>query len=298
MAIPLWKATNRKGIFGLNFVLAPAPLLQAFSLPVRRLAAALVAIPFLLGAPACGAADQGRHLAEQVYNRPVGDDASTHAKMTLSDNGHAPRVRDMYTYRLKKGPGVVWSLIRFVSPPSIDGTGLLTKDSSGTETAQWVYLPALDKVRRISSSRKGGRFVGSDFYYEDLRDRPVDEDTHRIVGKESVGGVVCDKLESIPVDADNSVYTKRIQWIDPKTLIPLRVDYYQGGAQPVKRLLVRRVEKMEGYDTVVDSVMTDLGSGHKTRIHVETVTYKHPLPDMLFTRRALSDPEFESRYRP
>lgn len=245
-----------------------------------------------------GGSNPGRQLAEKVYNRPVGDYASAHAEMTLVDEGHAPRIRDMYTYRVKKGHGVVWSLIRFVAPPSIDGTAVLTKDASGSESEQWVYLPALDRVRRISSSRKGGRFVGSDFYYEDLRDRPVSKDRHRVIGKETLNGVVCTELESIPVTRDSSVYSKRISWIDPKTLIPLRVDFYEGGAKPSKRLVASKVVKIQGYYTVVDSVMTDLNSGHKTRITVKTLTYKRHLPDMLFTRRALSDPEFESRYRP
>lgn len=218
--------------------------------------------------------------------------------MTLTDPGRAPRRRDMYIYRLKKAPGARWSLIRFVSPPSIDGTGLLTKDRSGSESRQWVYLPALGRVRRISSSRKGGRFVGSDFYYEDLRDRPVDKDIHRLIGEEAVRGIMCEKLESVPVDRDNSVYSKRIRWIDPKTLIPLRVDFFEGGKEPTKRLIIRKIKKIQGYDTAVDSVMTDLKSGHKTRIRTEAVTYKRNLPDVLFSRRALSDPEFESRFRP
>lgn len=295
------KGSSKKGVTDLMFALFLPSLKRTLSFHGKRLAAACLLVTAVssptLGV-AAGGASQGRDLAEKVYNRPVGHNASTHAKMILHEAGHAPRIRDMYTYRLKRGHGVVWSLIRFVAPPSIDGTGLLTKDSSGTETQQWVYLPALDKVRRISSSRKGGRFVGSDFYYEDLRDRPVDKDTHRLIGKEAVDGVMCDKLESVPVDSGNSVYTKRIRWIDPKTLIPLRVDYYQGGAQPAKRLMVRRIEKIQGFDTVVDSVMTDLGSGHTTRIRVETMTYKRKLPDRLFTRRALSDPDFEARFRP
>lgn len=242
--------------------------------------------------------DAGRRLAEKVYHRPVGADISARETMVLIEKGYAPRERGMFVYRLKKAPGVVWSLIRFKSPPSIDGTGLLTKDKVGVESEQWVYLPALDRVRRISSSHKGGRFVGSDFYYEDLRDRPVSMDEHRIMGKGTIDGVACDVLESIPVNSDNSVYSKRISWIDPKTYIPLRVDFYEGGPQPSKRLLVRRIENIQGYDTVVASTMTDLRSGHKTRIITQVITYKQKLPDTLFSRRALSDPEFEARFRP
>lgn len=240
----------------------------------------------------------GRRLADMIYNRPDGHDMRVHAKMVLIDQGHDARERDMYIYRLKKKPGEVWSLIRFTSPATIDGTGLLTLDDKGKDTEQWVYLPALDRARRISSSRKGGRFVGSDIYYEDNRDREVDMDNYKIIGEAVQGGVRCKVLESIPVDRDSSVYSKRISWVDPKTLIPLRIDYYEGGSTPSKRLTVKHVEKIQGYDTVTDSTMTDLKGGHETRVTLQKVVYDSNLPDGLFTRHALTDPEFAAGYRP
>ena len=268
-----------------------------------RFAAALVAfllVSFLFLYPRLPAAaeGEGRHLAEMIYNRPDGHDMRIHAKMALIDQGHDARERDMYIYRLKKGPGEVWSLIRFISPATIDGTGLLTLDDKGKDTEQWVYLPALDRARRISSSRKGGRFVGSDIYYEDNRDREVDMDVYKVVGEAIQHGVKCKVLESIPVDKDSSVYSKRVSWVDPKTLIPLRIDYYEGGTSPSKRLIVNHVEKIQGYDTVTDSTMTDLNSGHETRVTLQKVMYDSGLPDGLFTRHALTDPEFEAGYRP
>ena len=139
-------------------------------------AASLVVFPLLIFFyhPSPANADtgdsEGRRLAQMIYDRPDGNDMSVHAKMVLIDQGHDARERDMYIYRLKIKPGEVRSLIRFTSPATIDGTGLLTLDDKGKDTEQWVYLPALDRARRISSSRKGGRFVGSDIYYEDNRD--------------------------------------------------------------------------------------------------------------------------------
>jgi hypothetical protein len=240
----------------------------------------------------------GRHLAEMVYDRLDGKDTSIHAIMSLTDPGGDARVRDMYIYRLKKKPGETRSLIRFASPATIEGTGLLTLDEPSGEPEQWVYLPALDRERRISSTRKGGRFVGSDFYYEDIRDRKVGADRHRIIGKEKIGGVACDVLESVPVDGDNSVYSKRVSWVDPQTYIALRIDFYEGDDTPAKRLIVNRVEKIQGYYTVVDSTMTDLHSGHETRVIIKNVMYDRKLPDGLFTRHALTDTEFEARFRP
>lgn len=256
-------------------------------------------------APATGfgavgsASQQGHALAERVYNRPHGKDSSARMVMVLLGKDNEKRVRQMYVYRRDQGHGRVQSLIRFVSPADISGTGLLTIDHAGDVTDQWIYLPALGRERRVASSRKGGRFVGSDLYYQDLRDRQVAMDHDRLLGKQKVLGVTCDVLESIPVNPDNSAYSKRILWIHPKILIPLRVDYFENGSKkPTKRLLVHRVKKIQGYWTVMDSTMTDLRSGHQTRLEVVAMVYDRNLPDKLFSRQLLVDPSREAAFRP
>ncbi len=205
----------------------------------------------------------------------------------------------MYVYSRDQGGGETASLIRFVTPTDIAGTGMLTVDHAGDRTDQWIYLPALDRTRRIASSRKGGRFVGSDLYYEDLRDREVAMDHYRLLGKEKFQGATCDVLESVPSDPDNSVYSKRISWIHPSTLIALRVDFYERGkSSPIKRLVVHRIEKIQGYWTVMDSTMTDLSTEHQTRLTVQNVIYDRALPDTLFSREMLADPAREAAFRP
>ena len=126
----------------------------------------------------------GTALAKKLYDRPDGSDASSHAIMILAKKGSKPRYRTLYTYRLDNDNGEIWSLMRFTEPADINGTGLLTHDQPGDESSQWIYLPALDRARRISSSRKGGRFVGSDIYYEDLRKRDVEKDRQSKIDSE------------------------------------------------------------------------------------------------------------------
>ena len=241
----------------------------------------------------------GTALAQRAYDRADGRDVSTRAVMILTEKGHSPRLRNLFTYAMDRGKGERWSLTRFTKPADIAGTGLLTKDYPGGDSDQKLYLPALDKVRRIVSSRKGGRFVGSDLYYEDLQDREVDMDHHRLAGKGKAGGQMCDILVSTPVDPGNSVYSKRISWIHPKTLIPLRVDYYKKGQKkPIKRLTVRKLKKIQGYWTVLDSTMHDLKTGHKTRIATKAIKYDQGIPATLFTDQALADDSREKRFRP
>jgi hypothetical protein len=241
----------------------------------------------------------GTTLAQRVYNRPDGKDVTSKSTMVLESKGHKPRYRTLYTYRMDTDDGETRSLIRFTEPADIKDTGMLTLDSLGQESSQWVYLPALDRARRISSSRKGGHFVGSDLYYEDLQTRDVDKDHHRILGKDKVGRIDTTKLESIPVDPDNSVYSKRISWIHTKTLIPLQVEYFKANSkQPVKRLKVKKIKKIQGYWTVMDSTMADLKGDKQTRMVTKTIQYDQKLPVSLFSRQALSDTQLEESYRP
>lgn len=241
----------------------------------------------------------GENLARRVHDRPDGKDATSLVTMTLTEKGRAPRVRQMISYRLDKKADEVATLIRFTEPADIEGTGLLTLDHADSDSEQWIYLPALERVRRIASNRKAGRFVNSDYYYEDLRTRKVENDEHRIIGRETIGGVNCEILESTPVDADNSVYQKRVTWLDTNTLLPMRIDFYEKREdQPSKRWLQLKRERIKGLWTVMDSTLTDLSSGHQTRLTVEQILYDRRLPARLFSTQTLEDESAEEDYRP
>lgn len=244
-------------------------------------------------------ADPASDLAQRVYDRPNGRDLTTLGRMVLTERGRAPRIRELVTYRLDKSGGETANLIRFLDPEDIAGTGLLSINKADGSTDQWLYLPALDRVRRISSDRKGGRFVGSDLYFEDLQERKPAKDRHRLLGRQTENGILCDVLESIPVEAGESVYLKRISWIDPATAIPQRVDYFERDANtPSKRWLLRAKKRTQGYWTLTDSRMIDLESGHETRLVIDIALYDQKLPAKLFTSQTLADERLESDYRP
>lgn len=271
------------------------------SMPRRRgrTIGTILALSIPLFAAGTGAEPAGRQLAQRVFDRPDGRDSAASLTMTLTEHGREPRVRRLVAYRKDLGGGDTGNLVRFLDPGDISGTGLLTLDPAAGDSEQWLYLPALQRVRRVAGDRKGGRFVGSDYYYEDLRDRKVSQDTHRIVGQDTVSGVRCDLLESIPAEAGNSVYRKRLSCIDPARLLPLRIDLFEkSGESPSKRWTLNRAEQVQGYWTVVESTMADLEAGHDTRLVVERILYDRGLPDDLFSARVLEDEVRESRFRP
>lgn len=244
-------------------------------------------------------ADDGAKLAQRIYDRPDGKDSTSVVTMSLTEEGKPARVRGMLVFRASAADSQVSTLIRFTDPADIQGTGLLTVDGADGVSNQWIYLPAMQRVRRVDSNRKGGRFVNSDYFFEDLRDRKPSMDTHKLLGRERVGDADCDLLESVPVDTDNSVYVRRVSCIDPKSLLPVRVDFFERNPEkPSKRLLVAKSEQVQGYWTVMDSTLSDLASGHQTRLTVGRVLYDRDLPESLFTSRALADERTEKAFRP
>ena len=93
--------------------------------------------------------EAGAQLAQKVFERSDGKDSTSQLTMTLTEAGRNPRVRKMISYQMRHKPGELAVLTRFTDPTDIAGTGLLTLDHINADTDQWIYLPALDRVRRI-----------------------------------------------------------------------------------------------------------------------------------------------------
>lgn len=256
------------------------------------------ALAALLLASSAWASD-ALQLVQQVHDRPAGRDVTTVSRMELIDKAGGRRTRELVIYRQEQAKGEYLSLARFLSPADIAGTGLLSVDRADGSSEQWLYLPAMDRVRRVASDRKGGRFVGSDLYFEDLQTRKPESDNHRLVGRETLDGVACEIVESVPVDAGNSVYRRRQLWIDPQTAMVMRIDYFEkDDSRPSKRWTLLSRQKVQGYWAATDSKTVDLTSGNETRMVAQTIKFDRKLPSRLFTSRALSDESIEAGYRP
>lgn len=263
------------------------------------LALAAACMPFLLAAPPASADQAGDALAKRLYNRPDGKDQAGRGLMALQQPGQSERVRRLYIYSRQNKQNDFWSLMRFVAPADIKDTGLLSISLNSGQEDQWVYLPALKRSRRIPTNRKGGRFVGSDFYYEDLQDRKPNIDRHRILRKEKLEGTPTTVLESIPLDPSNSVYVKRVSWIHEGILLPMRTDFYEESLdQPSKRYRLYRVQKIQGYWTVLDSIMMNLRTKHQTRLVTEVAKYDQGIPESFFSSRSLESASSARQFRP
>ena len=139
------------------------------------------------------------------------------------------------------------SLVVFDTPRDVKGTAMLTFTHKTAPDDQWLYLPALKRVKRISSANKSGSFMGSKFAYEDLSSEEVEKYTYRWLREDSCPGddyrgVTCFVVERYPVD-EKSGYTRQIVWIDQQEYRTLQIEYYDRKRSLLKTLTVTRFER-------------------------------------------------------
>ena len=138
-----------------------------------------------------------------------------------------------------------FSLLIFDSPLDVKGTALLTHSKKEGSDDQWIYLPALKRVKRISSSNRSGAFTGSEFSYEDISSQEIERFTYKYLSAEKCfEEILCDVFERYPVD-ENSGYTKQVVFADQKYFRIHRVDYYDRRGDLLKTLNFKEYQQYE-----------------------------------------------------
>jgi len=141
-------------------------------------------------------------------------------------NAHGDKVeRRMTSQVLERLDDGDRSKMEFLWPADVKGTRMLTWSHKVDDDDQWLYLPAIKRVKRISSRNKSGSFMGSEFSYEDLGSQEVEKYTYRLHGEEILDGRKVWKLERTPVDK-RSGYSKQIIYSDQEYMNPLYIEYF------------------------------------------------------------------------
>lgn len=233
----------------------------------------------------------GRDIMLKVDERGEVKTEYNKTKMTLINKKGKTRVRDVVRYEKsydgEKGIDSK-SLIFFEYPSDIRGTGLLLWSyvDVGKEDDRWLYLPALKKIRRIAGESKNDYFMGTDFTYDDMGGRNVDDDTHKLLGKEILDGVECYKIESVPVDKDDQ-YSKKIAWVIPDKWITAKVEFYDKNEKLQKALTISDIRKVDKIWTPHLLFMDNLRKKHQTKIEIIEVRFNSEMKDQIFTTTTL-----------
>jgi hypothetical protein len=184
-------------------------------------------------------------------------------------------------------------LIRFIEPPDIKGTGLLTFDYQEAEDDIWLYMPALRKTRRIVSSEKAKNFMGSEFTYADMIPPSVNDFRFNLLTDESVNNVECYQIEWLPVDediADENGFGRRITFVGKEDFMIRKSLYFDIDNQFYKELNVQRIKEL---DTVhhkfraMEMEMINHQNGRRSILENTQLEFNPNIKDDYFTLRYL-----------
>jgi len=231
-------------------------------------------------------------LIRRAQRQDTAPDEQVQFSMQLIDTSGRIRERTGTIYERQIAPRSLdeMRLIRYHSPADIKGSGVLTIEHSDRENDQWLYLPAYHAARRIAPANRGDRYMGTDFLYEDIMREKIEEYRYRTVGEDTLGGVRCVVVESVPVAeqlARETAYSKKTMWIDPARDLVLRVDYHDREGRLFKRLTVTEVEKEAGRHRWRSVRMEDFVRQHTTVMKYHDRKIGAGVPERYFTERYL-----------
>ncbi|MEM6821096.1 MAG: outer membrane lipoprotein-sorting protein [Verrucomicrobiota bacterium] len=212
------------------------------------LAAAGLTLCFPSGASAETPEEKGFAIAARSDRSDRGfTDSAVDLQMILKNKAGQKTVRDVEIKTLEVPDENVGdkSLTIFSSPKDIDGTAQLSHAKILDPDDQWLYLPALKRIKRISSVNKSGPFVGSEFAFEDLTATELNKYTYKFIKTETFGGLTCDVIERYP-RYEHSGYTKQIAWIDQKDFQPRKIEFYDRKGDLLKTLTLTNYKKYKG----------------------------------------------------
>ena len=235
--------------------------------------------------PSPAAADNARQIVEEAQKRT---DAKTERYEGLLQVFDAKgKISDKrWTFDRLGSHGHSRSVLRFTAPAEVKGVALLVVNHPDRASDQWMWTPAIERDRRIALQDRSTRFFGTDFSFEDLEERDVNQYEYSLLGDDMVDGAACWKIESRPKETKSSQYTRSIVWVRKDNYAFARIENYVRD-QLVRRLNYSKIENVQGIWTARQLEMADLRRGSRTRLTLDKLQYDLPMQDDDFTLQAI-----------
>jgi hypothetical protein len=234
-------------------------------------------------------AQKGFDIAARSDRSDVGfGDSRASAKMLLRNAAGQESTRDLSFRTLEKESEEVGdkSLVIFDSPRDVEGTALLSHAQILEPDDQWLFLPALKRVKRISSANKSGPFVGSEFAFEDFTTTELGKFTYKFLRAEDVDGVKMDVVERIP-QYKNSGYTKQVTWIDQDVFQARKLEFYDRKGDLLKTLTLKGYRNYDGVWRAHTLSMVNHQNGKSTDLVYGDYEFKTGLTERDFVKGVL-----------
>ena len=238
--------------------------------------------------------------AEEIMRRSAlvqyysGNDMRTKVTMRLLSKEGGERVRELVmTRRNVKAGGDQKYFILFLRPADVRDMTFLVWKYPLKDSDRWLYIPAIKLVKRIAANDKRSSFVGSDFSYEDVSGRAVEEDNHALLREEKYEGKEVLVIKSVPKNEKSADFGYKVSWIDKGNFVLWREEYYDKRGSLSRVFTADEVKSIQGIPTTVKRTMKNVQTGHWTEVTYEEVKYNLGLVDSLFTERSLKNPPRE-----
>ena len=255
---------------------------------MKKLILLVVLALFSIQALALTAEERGLQIITELDKRDTGfGDSKAVLKMRLINRAGDESLRSLKMKTLEVIGDGDKSLIVFHSPRDIKGTAFLSFTHALVPDEQWLYLPALKRVKRISSSNKSGPFLGSEYAFEDLTSFEVAKYKYKYLRDEETEGIACYVIELIP-QYQHSGYTKEVAWIDKERYIAIKVDYYDRKESLLKTQLFKDYKQyLNQYWRAGEQLMTNHQNGKSTALLWEDYEFGMGLTDRDFDKNTL-----------
>jgi hypothetical protein len=244
----------------------------------------VVAIACCLAGPAAFAQD-ARQIMEESQKRTRAE--SEHYEGSLQVFGAKGKISDKrWTFDRLGSHGASKSVIRFTEPPDVKGVALLVVNHPDRASDQWMWTPAIQRDRRVALQDRSQRFFGTDFSFEDLEERDVDQYDYSMDGEEALDGVPCWRIVAKPRRTKTSQYTESRVWVRKDNYAYQQLENLIR-SELVRRLKYRDIQNVQGIWTARTLEMTDLRRNSRTVLTLDKLEYNQPMSDQDFTLQAL-----------
>lgn len=215
-----------------------------------------------------------------------GDDGRAQARMLIVDGQGRKQYRQFTILRKDVEDNADQKiLVVFTQPSDVRDTVFRVEKHAklSQEDDRWLYLPALDLVKRISAGDKRTSFVGSHFFYEDVSGRATTEDEFELISEDEQSYF----LKATPKDPKSVEFHHFIAQIDKSSLLPINIEFYDDTQFVYRKVQTIKHELIQGYPTVLRSQVSDLRNGGYTLMEFRQPEYDLGLPDEVFSERSL-----------
>lgn len=226
-----------------------------------------------------------RQIVEEAQKRTQSQSQRYEGTLTVMD-AKSKITEKRWQYDRIGSHGSSKAVLRFTAPAEVKGVALLVVNHPDRSSDQWMWTPAINRERRIALQDRSTRFFGTDFSFEDLEERDIDQFDFRHLGEESIDGAACWKIESRPKQSKVSQYTHSILWVRKDNYAWAQIENHKKD-QLVRRAKYRRIQNVQGIWTAQEIEMHDLRRNSRTILKIEKLQYNLPMKEDAFRLQAL-----------